>query len=168
MSHIALEPADPQLVKLAQDNLIAYFRAFAGIDGVHFIEGPTATWVATDNGPPGNQILRCRFGVAADQEIETLVRQIGRHADSFDWFVFPACQPDDLKERVEAYGRAGGPDGRWQLHGTVGGLSIGFWDRGSETLEGGGRLLKEIELVEVSVVLRRSLAGNRLVVLRRS
>ena len=37
-------------------------------------------------------------------------------------------------------------------HGTVGGLSIGFWDRGSEELEGGGRLLKEIELVEVSVV----------------
>lgn len=37
-------------------------------------------------------------------------------------------------------------------HGTVGGLSIGFYDRGSEELEGGGRLLKEIELVEVSVV----------------
>lgn len=37
-------------------------------------------------------------------------------------------------------------------HGTVGGLSIGFWDRGSEQIEGGGRLLKEVELVEVSVV----------------
>lgn len=37
-------------------------------------------------------------------------------------------------------------------HGTIGGLSIGFWDRGSEEIEGGGRLLKEIELVEVSVV----------------
>ena len=125
MSSAEPTPADPGLVKLAQDNLIAYFRAFAGIEGVHFIEDPTATWVATDNGPPGNQILRCRFG-AADQEIETLVRQIGRHSDSFDWFVFPACQPDDLKERVEAYGRAGGPDGRWQLHGTVGGLG-GTW-----------------------------------------
>lgn len=37
-------------------------------------------------------------------------------------------------------------------HGTVGGLSIGFFDRGSEDLEGGGRLLKQVELVEVSVV----------------
>jgi len=37
-------------------------------------------------------------------------------------------------------------------HGTVGGLSIGFYDRDSEELKDGGRLLKEIELVEVSVV----------------
>lgn len=37
-------------------------------------------------------------------------------------------------------------------HGTVDGLSIGFYDRGSEELKDGGRLLKEIELVEVSIV----------------
>ena len=37
-------------------------------------------------------------------------------------------------------------------HQTVGGLSIGFYDRGSKQLDDGGRLLQEIELVEVSVV----------------
>ena len=100
MPHTALKPATPKLVTLAQENLIAYFRSFAGIDGVHFVEGPTATWIATDEGPPGNQVLHGRFGY--DRKIETLVRQIGRHTDHFDWTVFPACQPADLKERVEA------------------------------------------------------------------
>lgn len=37
-------------------------------------------------------------------------------------------------------------------HGALDGLSIGFIDRDSEELEGGGRLLKEIDLREVSVV----------------
>lgn len=37
-------------------------------------------------------------------------------------------------------------------HGAIDGLSIGFRDRDSEQLEGGGRLLKEIELLEISVV----------------
>ena len=37
-------------------------------------------------------------------------------------------------------------------HGALDGLSIGFYDRESEKLENGGRLLREIELVEISVV----------------
>jgi hypothetical protein len=37
-------------------------------------------------------------------------------------------------------------------HGAIDGLSIGFIDRDSEELEAGGRLLKEIELFEISVV----------------
>lgn len=37
-------------------------------------------------------------------------------------------------------------------HGALDGLSIGFIDRNSEELEDGGRLLKEIELHEISVV----------------
>jgi len=37
-------------------------------------------------------------------------------------------------------------------HGAIGGLSIGFFDRGSEMLEEGRRLIKEIELIEISVV----------------
>lgn len=37
-------------------------------------------------------------------------------------------------------------------HGAIDGLSIGFIDRDSEELETGGRLLKEIELMEISVV----------------
>jgi HK97 family phage prohead protease len=37
-------------------------------------------------------------------------------------------------------------------HRTVDGMSIGFYDRDSEELKDGGRLLKEVDLVEVSVV----------------
>ena len=37
-------------------------------------------------------------------------------------------------------------------HGALDGLSIGFFDRESEKLESGGRLLREIELIEISVV----------------
>jgi HK97 family phage prohead protease len=37
-------------------------------------------------------------------------------------------------------------------HGAIDGLSIGFIDRDSEELETGGRLLKEIDLMEISVV----------------
>lgn len=37
-------------------------------------------------------------------------------------------------------------------HGAVDGLSIGFYPKKIEMLEGGGRLLKEIDLIEISVV----------------
>ena len=120
--------ADPEKVELAQENLIAYHRLFAGVPGIEFVEEAHCTWNMTDGGDaPGNQILRSRFSPATpEREMDALLRRIGRSADRFDWTVFPSCQPRDLKQRVEAYGRAGGPDGRWQLHGTIGGLG-GTW-----------------------------------------
>ena len=122
-----LKLADPEKVRLAQENLIAYYRVFAGVQGICFVETATCTWNATAEGAPGNQVLRARFDAAsADGQIADLVRQLGRYGDHFDWFVFPSCQPHDLKQRVEAYGLAGGPDGQWELHGTIGGLG-GTW-----------------------------------------
>lgn len=128
MPQKVLKSADPKKVRLAQDNLIAYHRLFAGVAGIDFVEKADIVWNATKGGDaPGNQILRARFGPdTAEQGIEAAVRQIGRGADRFDWTVFPACTPADLKQRVEAYGRAGGPDGAWELHGEIGGMG-GTW-----------------------------------------
>ncbi|NKB65823.1 MAG: GNAT family N-acetyltransferase [Candidatus Latescibacteria bacterium] len=120
--------ANPEKVHLAQENLIAYHRIFAAVPGVTFVDEAHCTWNMTAGGEaPGNQILRARFTPAtADREIDALVRRVGQYGGHFDWTVFPSCQPDNLKQRVEAYGRAGGPDGQWQLHGKIGGLG-GTW-----------------------------------------
>jgi len=60
-------------------------------------------------------------GDAIDERIDDLIRQIGQQANTFDWFVFPSCQPADLGERVACRGLAGGPDGSWELVGKIGG-----------------------------------------------
>ena len=103
-----------------QENLIAYYRLFAGLPGVTFVE-QDVTWVAS-TGVPGNQILRTRLPEQLDpspldQRIDELIRQIGQSTDAMDWFVFPSCQPADLGERVAARG----PDGTWTLVGQIGG-----------------------------------------------
>jgi GNAT superfamily N-acetyltransferase len=118
-----LQPVDVETVNRIQENLIAYFRVFAGLPGVTFVE-EEVTW---NVGGPGPHILHTHFpsdGVepgGVDQQIDDLIRQIGQFADSVDWFVFPTCQPTDLGERVAAHGLAGGPDGAWTLVGQSGG-----------------------------------------------
>jgi len=107
-----------------QENLIAYYRLFAGLPGVTFVE-QDVTWVAS-TGVPGNQILRTRLPEQLDpspldQRIDELIRQIGQSTDAMDWFVFPSCQPIGLGERVAVRGLAGGPDGAWTLVGQIGG-----------------------------------------------
>lgn len=112
-----------ETVNQIQANLIAYFRLFAGLPGVTFVD-ENVTW---NVGGPGPHILRTYFPSAPDesggidQQIDDLIRQIGQAANSVDWFVFPSCYPPDLGERVAARGLAGGPDGAWTLVGQVGG-----------------------------------------------
>lgn len=112
-----------ETVNQIQANLIAYFRLFAGLPGVTFVEG-AVTW---NTGGPGPHILRTAFpsdpdeAGGIDQQIDNLIRQIGQSANSVDWFVFPSCHPPDLGERVAARGLAGGPDGAWSLVGQCGG-----------------------------------------------
>ena len=107
-----------ETVNQLQENLIAYFRVFAGLPGITFVEGEV-TW---NVGGPGPHILHAHFPPDhVDQHIDDLIRQIGQAANSVDWFVFPSCQPADLCERVAARGLAGGPDGVWELVGKVGG-----------------------------------------------
>lgn len=112
-----------ETVNQIQANLIAYFRIFAGLPGITFVEGDV-TW---NVGGPGPHILHTHFPPATvDQQIDDLIRQIGGAANNVDWFVFPNCQPADLGERVAARGLAGGPDREWHLVGQIGGPG-GTW-----------------------------------------
>lgn len=119
----SLIAVDLETVNRIQANLIAYFRVFAGLPGVTFVE-EDVTW---NVGGPGLHILHTHFppdcveSSRVEQRIDDLIRQIGQSANSVDWFVFPSCQPTDLGERVAGRGQAGGPDGAWRLVGQSGG-----------------------------------------------
>lgn len=111
-------PAAPATVDQIQANLITYFRFFAGLPGINFVE-EDCTW---NVGGPGPHILRAQMADhAIHDQIDHLFHQIGQLCDCVDWFVFPSCQPADLGERVADYGLAGGPDGAWMLYGKSGG-----------------------------------------------
>lgn len=110
----------PQQIDQIQENMIAYIRLFTGLPGVTVVD-EECFWVASP-GLPGNQVLRTRFAEdEADGRIHDLLGQIGAHTRQFDWMVFPACRPHDLGDRLAALGRAGGPDGSWELVGQIGG-----------------------------------------------
>lgn len=117
----SLEKADQ-----VQENLTAYFRIFAGLPGITFVE-EDITWAATVEGAPGNQVLRTQFpDEAVGRRIDEALRQMGQYTSQTDWFVFPGCQPTDLGKRLEARGLEGGPDGAWTLVGKIGGPG-GTW-----------------------------------------
>jgi GNAT superfamily N-acetyltransferase len=101
-----------------QENLIAYFRLFAGLPGATFME-EDVTWFVNDRAEPGNHVLRTRLsgasGASIDRRIDQLFRQFSQHADQIDWLVFPACRPADLGKRLEARGMQAGPGGTWML-----------------------------------------------------
>lgn len=110
-----LQFTDLTKVNQIQENFVTYFRIFADIPGVHYVEGP-ATWIATEEGAPGTQMLKSDFPSAAvDQHIDAVLRAMGQYTSEIDWMVFPGCRPANLGERLAARGRAGGPDGQWKL-----------------------------------------------------
>lgn len=79
-----------------QENFITYFRLFAGLPGMMFVESPV-TWATSPEGASTCMILGAKLthdGV--DELIDEALNQIGQHADAVDWFVFPDCQPGDL------------------------------------------------------------------------
>lgn len=113
-------PADHTVAKQVQENFTTYFRLFAGLPGITFIE-EDVTWIAS-HGPPGSLVLGTQLSSdEADQQIDETLRRIGQHTDAVDWFVFPGCQPTDLGSRLTARGDAGGPDAEWILYGNIGG-----------------------------------------------
>jgi GNAT superfamily N-acetyltransferase len=98
-----------------QENLIAYFRLFAGLPGATFVE-EDVIWFVNAKGEPGNHVLRTRIsGDSIDRRIDQIIGQFGQYTDQIDWLVFPACQPADLGQRLEARGMQGGPGGTWML-----------------------------------------------------
>lgn len=111
-----------ETVNQIQANLIAYFRLFAGLPGITFVEDAELT---SNVGGPGAFILRAQLSShGLEQRIDEIIDKIGQStaaADVINWFVFPNCLPADLGERVAVRGVAGGPDGAWTLIGKIGG-----------------------------------------------
>jgi GNAT superfamily N-acetyltransferase len=98
-----------------QENLIAYFRIFAGLPGAIFVE-EDVTWFVNAKDEPGNHILRTHIsGDAIDRRIDEIIGQFSQYTDQIDWLVFPACQPADLGKRLEARGMQAGLGGTWML-----------------------------------------------------
>ena len=126
MSQSPLSQAELAKVDQMQENLIAYFRLFAGLPGLTFVE-EDVTWLVSPQGAPGNHVLRAQFSNdTVECRIDEVINRIGQYTGQVDWLVFPASQPADLGKRLEARGLAGGPDGSWELVGKIGGPG-GTW-----------------------------------------
>jgi hypothetical protein len=98
-----------------QENLIAYFRIFAGQPGAIFVEADV-TWFVNVKDEPGNHVLRTRIaGDSIEHRIDEIIAQFSQYTDQIDWLVFPACRPADLGKRLEARGMQGGLGGTWML-----------------------------------------------------
>jgi GNAT superfamily N-acetyltransferase len=98
-----------------QENLIAYFRVFAGLPGTTFVEQDVA-WFVNAKAEPGNHILRARLADdSTERRIDEIIGQISQHTDQIDWLVFPGCRPADLGMRLAARGMETGPGGIWML-----------------------------------------------------
>jgi ribosomal protein S18 acetylase RimI-like enzyme len=125
MSQPSCQPSGIKVADQVQANFIAYFRLFADLPGITFVEADM-TWIVSQ-GLPGNLVLQTRLsGEAIEAYLDQALRQIGQDSDQIDWFVFPGDQPGDLGDRLVARGEAGGPDGTWGLIGKIGGPG-GTW-----------------------------------------
>ncbi|MEZ4863770.1 MAG: GNAT family N-acetyltransferase [Caldilineaceae bacterium] len=121
-----LQLSDLTKVNQIQENFITYFRIFAGIPGVRYVE-EAATWIFTDEGAPGTMVFKSNFrGATVDEQIDGVIMEMGQYTSEIDWMVFPGCRPANLGERLAARGLAGGPDGAWHLVGDVPGMG-GNW-----------------------------------------
>ncbi|MFN8465619.1 MAG: GNAT family N-acetyltransferase [Caldilineaceae bacterium] len=105
---------DTQLIEQIQSNFVSYFRLFAGLPGVTFVE-ENATWFCnTRGGEPSNFVLRTKLAAeATDHDIDRLLARIGEQVKYVDWLVFPTCLPADLGRRLDARGMAGHRAGTW-------------------------------------------------------
>ncbi|HEU5098168.1 MAG TPA: hypothetical protein VFU22_03925 [Roseiflexaceae bacterium] len=104
-------------VHLIQENMIGYFRMFAGLPGITFVD-QDVTWSVSASSEPGNQVLRARIAGDSDaieRRIDEIIAQFGQHADQIDWLVFPGDQPADLGQRLAARGMPGSLGGIWML-----------------------------------------------------
>lgn len=110
----------PIPVRSVQENFIAYFRIFAGLPNIHYVEDETATWI-TSPSAPGSQVLKTNLDPAcAGEQIDAILRRAGEHEDAIDWMVWPGDGPENLGALLAERGEAGGPNGEWMLHGNQG------------------------------------------------
>jgi GNAT superfamily N-acetyltransferase len=107
-------PSGMPIVDQMQENMVAYFRLFAGLPRMTCIDQDDLFWFVSARGEPGNYLLRARFPDGeAEERIDAILGEIGRHTGQLDWMVFPACRPADLGARLEARGMPGGLGGNW-------------------------------------------------------
>jgi ribosomal protein S18 acetylase RimI-like enzyme len=98
-----------------QENLLAYFRLFAGLPGTTMADAEVV-WFVNANAEPGNHVLRTHLSSdSLEARIDEIIGQIGQSTDHIDWLVFPGCQPADLGQRLQARGMRGGLGGTWML-----------------------------------------------------
>jgi GNAT superfamily N-acetyltransferase len=103
-----------EIADQVQENMLAYFRLFAGLPGITVVD-EDVFWLVSTRGEPGNHLLRTRIPGDAERRIDAIFNQIGQSTDQIDWLVFPGCRPTDLGTRLEARGMIGGPGGTWML-----------------------------------------------------
>jgi GNAT superfamily N-acetyltransferase len=113
MSESPARPAATGIVDRIQENLLAYFRQFAGLPGMT-VADRDVVWFVNARAEPDNHVLRARISAdAAEARITEIMDEIGRHTDHIDWLVFPSCRPADLGKRLRARGMSEGPGGTW-------------------------------------------------------
>ena len=124
MSQSSLHPSGMARINQIQENFIAYFRLFAGLPGVIFVE-EDITWIFSK--VPGKTVLKTNISDdVTEQRMNEVFSQFGQHCDHFDWLVFPSCRPRNLGERLVVKGKQGGPEATWSLHGEIGAQG-GIW-----------------------------------------
>jgi GNAT superfamily N-acetyltransferase len=105
-----------EYVSLIQENMLAYFRLFAGLPGITCVDTDELFWLVSARDQPGNQVLRTRLPPdGIEERIDALIGEIGQHTDHCDWMVFPGCQPANLGGRLARRGMPAGPGGIWML-----------------------------------------------------
>lgn len=115
MSVPQVTSSDTRIVDQIQENMLAYFRLFAGLPGIT-AGSEDVFWFVNAKGEPDNHVLRTRLdGTDIERRIDDVIDQIGQYTDNIDWLVFPGCRPNDLGRRLEARGMPGGPGGTWML-----------------------------------------------------
>lgn len=127
MSETSSKAVPPIPARAVQENFIAYFRIFAGLPDITFVENDALTWIVTRHGGPGTQVLAARLSAEnAGEAIDATFHAIGQLTDAMDWMVWPDDTPGDLGAQVAERGAAGGPAGAWMAYGNQG-AEPGTW-----------------------------------------
>lgn len=115
MPEIQADRVGTSAVDRMQENLVAYYRIFAGLPGIA-LGDDDIFWLVSKTPAPGRQVVRSRIAAAGvEARIDAALEGFSRHTDAMDWLVFPACRPADLGARLKARGLPETMGGTWML-----------------------------------------------------
>lgn len=115
MPEIQTDRVETSAVDQMQENLVAYYRIFAGLPGIA-LGDDDIFWLVSETPAPGQQVVRSRIeGADVEARIDAALAEFSRHTDAIDWLVFPACRPADLGARLKARGIPETLGGTWML-----------------------------------------------------